>query len=72
MGVFVSIFFAVIVLFQKILLDNFISGYAFLVVIILFLGSIQLLSLGIIGEYIGKIYFEVKKRPIYIINKIHK
>ncbi len=71
-GVLISIIFSVIVLFQKILLDNFISGYAFLVIIILFLGSIQLLSLGIIGEYIGKIYFEVKRRPIYIIKKIHK
>ena len=71
-GVFISLFFSIIVLFQKILLDNFISGYAFLVIIILFLGSIQLLSLGIIGEYIGKIYFEVKGRPIYIIKNILK
>ena len=71
-GIFTSLIFTIIVLFQKILLGNFISGYASLVVIILFLGSIQLLSLGIIGEYIGKIYFEVKRRPIYIIKKIYK
>ncbi len=71
-GVLVSMIFAIKILLQKIFLENFISGYAFLVITILFLGSIQLLSLGIIGEYIGKIYFEVKRRPIYIINKIHK
>ena len=71
-GVLISMIFAIKILLQKIFLENFISGYAFLVITILFLGSIQLLSLGIIGEYIGKIYFEVKRRPIYIINKIHK
>ncbi len=71
-GVFISIIFTIIILFQKIYLENFITGYAFLLITILFFGSVQLLSLGIIGEYIGKIYFEVKKRPIYIIKKIYK
>ena len=40
-----------------------------MVVIILFLGGIQLLSLGIIGEYLSKTYMEAKKRPKYIIRK---
>lgn len=45
------------------------GGWASTVSIICFLGGVQLLSLGVIGEYIGKIYLEVKQRPRYIIDK---
>ena len=41
------------------------SGYATTLLVIIFMGSIQLIVLGIIGEYIGKIHMEVKKRPLY-------
>jgi len=47
-------------------------GYASLLVVMLFFGSLQLMSLGIIGEYIGRIYFESKQRPLYIIKKQHQ
>ena len=46
------------------------SGYPSLVSIITFLGGVQLFSIGIVGEYIGKIYLETKQRPIYIAEKI--
>ncbi len=46
-----------------------VAGWASTVSIICFLGGVQLLSLGVIGEYIGKIYLEVKARPRYIIDK---
>lgn len=46
-------------------------GYASLLVVLLFFGSLQLMSLGIIGEYIGRIYFESKQRPLYLIKKLH-
>jgi len=71
-GALTSIIFSIIILFQKFFLSSLISGYAFLIMILLFFGSLQLISLGIIGEYIGKIYFEVKQRPIYIIKKFYK
>lgn len=45
-----------------------IQGWASMIVIVLFLGGVQLLSVGVIGQYIGRIYVEVKKRPLYIIS----
>ena len=51
------------------LLGSTITGWASTLSVICFLGGIQLLSLGIIGEYIGKIYLEVKARPRYIISE---
>lgn len=44
-----------------------VPGYASIVAIISFLGGLQLMGIGIIGEYIGRIFIESKKRPIYVI-----
>ena len=66
-GIIFSFFFAIIIFLQKIFYENFIEGYAFLILLILFFGSLQLLGIGILGEYIGKIYIETKNRPINII-----
>ena len=49
------------------LLGNTVSGWASIISILCFLGGVQLVSLGVIGEYIGKIYLETKQRPRYII-----
>ncbi|WP_189439495.1 glycosyltransferase family 2 protein [Rhodanobacter panaciterrae] len=48
-----------------------VPGYASLLVSILFFGSLQLLSVGILGEYIGRIYTESKQRPVYIVRQIY-
>ena len=62
---FIGIIWAII----EVLLGNTITGWASTVCIILFLGGVQLLSLGVIGEYVGKIYMETKRRPRYIISE---
>ena len=46
-----------------------IAGWASMICIVCFMSGVQLLSVGVIGEYIGKIYLETKHRPRYIINK---
>jgi len=64
-----SLFLSIWALIAKIS-GNSVPGWASTVLPIYFLGGIQLLFLGIIGEYIGKIYLETKKRPLYIIRQI--
>lgn len=46
-----------------------IQGFPTLVVLILFLGGIQLLSIGILGEYLGRVFNESKHRPVYIVRE---
>ncbi|MEO0603783.1 MAG: glycosyltransferase, partial [Myxococcota bacterium] len=58
---------ALVVTFQRLFLDLAIPGYAFLVVGMFLLGGVQLLMLGIIGEYVGRIYVELQARPLYIV-----
>ena len=48
-----------------------IAGWAALSVIILFTAGVQLICLGILGEYIGRIYIESKSRPMYFIDEIY-
>ncbi|MFN7864938.1 MAG: glycosyltransferase, partial [bacterium] len=47
-----------------------ITGFATIMIAIFFLGSVQLISIGILGEYIGRIYEEVKGRPTYTIAEL--
>lgn len=56
---------------QTIFFGNELAGYPSTLAVILFLGGVQLLSLGIIGEYIGRIFNETKQRPLYLIEEYH-
>ncbi len=63
---FVLILFA---LYEKIVLHNTVRGWTSLILVVLFLGGIQLLSIGIIGEYIGRISANIRNRPLYVVNE---
>lgn len=63
-----SLLYGLIILFKTLFMGVNVPGYASTIVIILFLGGVQLVSLGVIGEYVGRIYMEVKKRPHYIVD----
>ena len=69
-GIFVSFlgFIGVIWSMIQAFLGNTVTGWASIVSIICFIGGIQLISLGVIGEYVGKTYMETKQRPRYIIS----
>ncbi|MCH9813520.1 MAG: glycosyltransferase family 2 protein [Epsilonproteobacteria bacterium] len=67
---FLSIVLGIWVLYNKFFTATAVPGWASSMLIINFVGGLQLLSLGVIGEYIGKIYQEVKQRPRYFIDQI--
>jgi dolichol-phosphate mannosyltransferase len=54
-------------LFLRLWTSNWVSGWTLLIISVLFLGGVQLICLGIIGEYVGRIYSESKRRPLYVI-----
>ncbi len=67
----VSFIYASFLVVRTLVLGIDVPGYASLMVAILFLGGIQLVSLGIIGEYLGRVYEEVKQRPLYLVREFY-
>lgn len=70
-GVLLSLvgFIGVVWAIVTMLMGNAVAGWASTICIVCFLGGIQLLSLGVIGEYVGKIYLEVKQRPRWLVSQ---
>ena len=65
----VSLIYALILVMRTLVFGVDVPGYASLMVAILFLGGIQLITLGILGEYLGRVYTEVKGRPLYFVRE---
>ena len=69
---FASLVYLIVVIIQRIFFNQAFSGYATIVVLILFFGGLQLFCIGIIGSYLAKTYIQSKNRPIYIAKEILK
>lgn len=64
-----SIFGILFVVIRKLTVGGSVNGWASMIVVILFIGGLQLLCLGILGKYVAKIFLETKKRPVYIVKE---
>ncbi|NDJ19725.1 glycosyltransferase family 2 protein [Myxacorys almedinensis] len=67
----VAFIYATFLIIRTLLFGIDVPGYASLMVVILFLGGMQFMTLGIIGEYLGRIFEEVKGRPLYLVRDLH-
>ena len=66
-----SFLYGLLIVAKTLIFGIDVPGYASLLVSVLFLGGIQLLGIGIIGEYLGRVYAEIKQRPIYIVRRTY-
>lgn len=68
---FISLVYAIYFLTKTLIFGADLPGFPSIIVAVMFLGGVQLLSIGILGEYIARIFTEVKQRPKYIVEKMH-
>lgn len=67
---FMALIYMLYILLDTLIVGIDVPGYASIMCVVLFLGSIQLISIGVVGEYLGRVSEEVKKRPVYVVSKV--
>lgn len=67
-----SLLFACWIVWRTLVWGEDVRGYASLMAVVLFLGGIQLAAIGLLGEYIGRIFYETKRRPLYHVAAVHR
>ena len=68
----IAVLYALFIIGRVLIFGIDTPGYASLLIAVLLMGAIQLLSLGIIGEYLGRLFLEVKGRPIYVVESVYE
>lgn len=71
-GALFTIIYGLFIILRTLILGIDLPGYASMLVSILFFGSLQLIGIGVLGEYLGRIYMENKQRPIYLVRAFHE
>jgi len=67
----ISFLFAIVIVLKVLLYGIDVPGYASLMVAVTFLGGLQLIGIGILGEYLGRTYIESKRRPVFVVRRIY-
>lgn len=70
-GKFVSIGYQILLAFAMFIVLRTLISYASLVVAVTFLGGLQLIGIGVLGEYLGRTYIESKRRPVFLVWRIY-
>lgn len=65
-----ALLYALFIIYKTLRFGDPVQGYPSLAVIVLFLGAVQLVGIGILGEYLGRMFVETKCRPLYLLDEV--